>query len=474
MQNNQVVVVTGAAGCLGHHVLRLLCSKDDDCAEIRCLDLQLPTSLQQNYLETEIKKLSSQKQIQMQTIYPRINDTDTNQRPEIYSNKPTNAPFKQHQRKQSLTTTLVPTVLSKEPSTINKTVKWFQGDVRDINLVESCLQGADCIIHCAARIETSVYYADQNEDELEAVNVGGTENLLRAAIRLGVPKFIHVSSYEAWLGYEMIYYATESTLPVPRYLLYGPSGETKLAAANKVRQYSNNMLQKPARNGDQTLNAVIIELPQIYGEFDTHYVTWILKIAKFFNNQLPRISNIWTRQHPIYAGNAAWSTIVAKNRMYSDQSISGEEFIITDDTKIDDPYKFMKPFLESKGMSISQVRSYPFLVIWFLMVAFFFVYKLFRAVDVFGLTDQNLSANLVQHNNEKQKDDEKNCGQLDSKSHRKLSWYHYINPQIISIMCITNFFNRAKATLRLDYEPLFSPDESIKRSLAWYEKHCII
>ncbi len=36
----QVVLVTGASGCLGQHIVKLLQEKDDSVKEIRCLDLK--------------------------------------------------------------------------------------------------------------------------------------------------------------------------------------------------------------------------------------------------------------------------------------------------------------------------------------------------------------------------------------------------------------------------------------------------
>ena len=36
----QVVLVTGASGCLGQNIVKLLQEKDDSVKEIRCLDLK--------------------------------------------------------------------------------------------------------------------------------------------------------------------------------------------------------------------------------------------------------------------------------------------------------------------------------------------------------------------------------------------------------------------------------------------------
>lgn len=266
---SEIVVVTGASGCLGHHVVKLLVSLDEEVQEIRCLDLVEPTKLMKSILDEELVK-------------------------------------------------------SRTGLKGEKRIVWFKGDIRDINVCEKVLSDADCIIHCAAKIDLYRENEEKDLNELESINVTGTENLLKASIRLGIHKFIHVSSFEVYSGIGTIYYATENTIPKPSCLLFGPSATTKIEAENKVKQYSNNKLLKIKSRDKDFLNAIIVRFSTIYGEFDQHYVSKIMEIAKFFNGKLRRMDNIWIRQQPIYVGNAAWSLIKAKQQMNNDHTISGE------------------------------------------------------------------------------------------------------------------------------------------------------
>lgn len=298
-EGNEVVLVTGASGCLGHHVLKLLISSDNNVQEIRCLDLVEPEELMKKAIEEEQEKLVSRRRGR------------------------------------------------------GKKISWFIGDIRDVNVVErvvaygsvdsdreparandcsSSIQEdyiaipttVDCIIHCAAKVDIWKETNEQDVAELESVNVNGTENLLKAAIRFGCSKFIHVSSFEVYSGIETLYYCTESTLPDTKWFLFGASGSTKKDAENKVRHYSKNKLEREARNGRDSLNAIIVRFPTIYGEFDKHFVSKWLKVTKSLGGKLRRLDNIWIRQQPIYAANAAWSLIKANQRMNHDLSISGE------------------------------------------------------------------------------------------------------------------------------------------------------
>lgn len=289
------MVVTGSSGCLGHATVRLLIGRDEQVAEIRCLDLIRPSEFMLATIEEDLSNECEQR------------------------------------RHQSA-------------GAVKKSVHQFRGDIRDINVVERVLAGAHCVIHCAALVDFWTDTSEQDADELESINVHGTENLLKACVRLGVPKFVHVSSFETFTSYHTIYYATESTIPDTEYLLFGPSGATKKEAEAKVRQYANvklrckatpsssiaNQNEQSTSGADESrvkgdsLNAVIIRFTPIYGEHDKHYVSKILRLTKFFNGTLQRFTNIWIRQQPIYVGNAAWALVKAKQRMDVDESISGE------------------------------------------------------------------------------------------------------------------------------------------------------
>lgn len=407
---DEVVVLTGASGCLGFHTLKLLLSRDENVSEVRCLDLVEPESCMKSAIEEE---------------------------------------------------------LSKREERVR--VVWIQGDVRDINTTEHALKGADCVIHCAAKIDIWTYSDDQDASELESINVGGTENLLRTCVRLGVHKFIHVSSFEVYTGYETIYYATESTLPNTKWFLFGPSGKTKKVAERKVREYSNTKLQQEIRSGKDSLQAIVVRFPQIYGEHEKYYVSKILEVTKFFGGKLRRMDNIWIRQQPIYAANAAWALVKAKQKMDSDPSLSGEEFHITDETEIGDPFDFFQPFIESRGMHVTK-RSYSFLPIWALLVLFFAVKRFIKTADFMGLfvTKKGRLAETMERDQLKRDPTSVN---LKKETKR---WYHYVMPQTLGFVCNSCFLNRTKASLRLDYEPIVEPKEAKDRSLNWYKQHPVL
>jgi len=70
----------------------------------------------------------------------------------------------------------------------------MSGDLQDIKTLYEPLTGVDCVFHLAAHME--FYPSKRNEELIYKVNVLGTENLVRAAIKQNVKRFIHCSTTE--------------------------------------------------------------------------------------------------------------------------------------------------------------------------------------------------------------------------------------------------------------------------------------
>lgn len=77
----------------------------------------------------------------------------------------------------------------------NDKIKYFLGNVRDYDSIESCLEGVDYIFHAAAlkQVPSCEFFPW----EAAKTNVFGTENVLNAAIRQGVKKVICLSTDKA-------------------------------------------------------------------------------------------------------------------------------------------------------------------------------------------------------------------------------------------------------------------------------------
>ena len=70
-------------------------------------------------------------------------------------------------------------------------IEMVRGDINDPNEVTRAAEGCDIIIHCA--------YGNSGDDESRrAVNVVGTRNVLNAAVRARVKRFVHLSTVQVY------------------------------------------------------------------------------------------------------------------------------------------------------------------------------------------------------------------------------------------------------------------------------------
>jgi len=109
-------------------------------------------------------------------------------------------------------------------------VKFHVGDITDFQFVQKVVGDYDVVIHEAAVV--SVRRSVENPQLTNAVNVGGTMNLLKAAVDSKIQKFIYASSSSVY-GDTEVFPKVESLNPSP----VSPYGVSKLAAENYCKTF---------------------------------------------------------------------------------------------------------------------------------------------------------------------------------------------------------------------------------------------
>ena len=92
-----------------------------------------------------------------------------------------------------------------------KKVEWVEGDILDIFSLESILKDVEIIYHCAAFVS----FDKKQRKEVLQNNVEGTANLVNAALKCGVKRFLHVSSIATLGKYNEESPITESSVWIP-------------------------------------------------------------------------------------------------------------------------------------------------------------------------------------------------------------------------------------------------------------------
>ena len=143
-------------------------------------------------------------------------------------------------------------------------LRFVLGDVRDAGAVADALRGAGVVYHLAARAPEMGAACDV--DDAFATNVLGTFNVLRAAARWNVSRFIFVSSHAA--------YGEPVSLPVTEgqpLLAIGAYGASKVAGEVYCRAFRQEF----------GLQTNVLRLAQVYGarDFGRMIPVWLQRAA---------------------------------------------------------------------------------------------------------------------------------------------------------------------------------------------------
>lgn len=110
-----------------------------------------------------------------------------------------------------------------------------RGDIMDPPSLLQLAEGMDVLIHCAA----ALHFVPKDKNDIRYyydVNIGGTENTIKAAVQCGVKQFIHISSTAAMGDY---YNAErdETAVCAPE----SDYGKSKLGAEQAVNEYQGKL-----------------------------------------------------------------------------------------------------------------------------------------------------------------------------------------------------------------------------------------
>jgi UDP-N-acetylglucosamine 4,6-dehydratase len=110
------------------------------------------------------------------------------------------------------------------PDTKYDAMRYFIGDVRDLDRLKRAFIGIDYVIHAAAM--KHVHIAEYNPDECIKTNIGGAENVIKASLASNVSKVVALSTDKACAPINL-YGATKLT------------SDKLFIAANNIRGFQN-------------------------------------------------------------------------------------------------------------------------------------------------------------------------------------------------------------------------------------------
>ncbi len=162
-------------------------------------------------------------------------------------------------------------------------VEFHQGDMRDYDVVRQAVSGVDVVYHLAF-VQA---FSKRPEKEKWEINVGGTENFLKASLEEGVGRFVHTSTVEVYSPFPPFPVTEDSPTDRP----FGWYGRHKKACEDICWYYHR----------EHGLPLTMVRLPTICGR--GYYVR--IDLLKAFDFLLANRPVLWFGGKPIM-GDFIW------------------------------------------------------------------------------------------------------------------------------------------------------------------------
>jgi 3beta-hydroxy-Delta5-steroid dehydrogenase / steroid Delta-isomerase len=302
---------------------------------------------------------------------------------------------------------------SPSPLPAHERLQVLEGDICDQDTVATAVEGIDTIFHTAAIIDlmggSSV--TEEYRQRSFAVNLGGTENLVRAGQAAGVSRFVYTASNSVVMGGQRIAGGNETMPYTDRFNdLYT---ETKVAAERFVL----------SQNGIDGLLTCSIRPSGIWGRGDQ------TMFRKVFESVLAGhvkvlVGSKHAKLDNSYVHNLIHGFILAAEHLVPGGTAPGQAYFINDGEPIN-MFEFSRPVVVACGEPFPTLRV-PARLVWLAMVGWQWLH--FR----FGLPKPLLE------------------------------------PLAIERISRDNYFSIDKARRDLGYEPLFTTEEAMADCLPYY------
>jgi 3beta-hydroxy-Delta5-steroid dehydrogenase / steroid Delta-isomerase len=289
----------------------------------------------------------------------------------------------------------------------------FQGDITNVDDVAAAVDGIDTVIHTAAVIDLmgGASVTEEYRRRSFAVNVTGTRNLVHAAQKSGVQRFVYTASNSVVMGGQSISGGDETLPYTDRFNdLYT---ETKVAAEKFVLN----------ENGVSGMLTCSIRPSGIWGRGDQ------TMFRKVFESVLAGHVKVLVGNKDIkldnsYVHNLVHGFILAAQHLVEGGTAPGQAYFINDGEPIN-MFEFARPVVEACGEPFPRFRV-PGRMVWFAMTVWQFLH--FR----FGLPKPLLE------------------------------------PLAVERIYLDNYFSIAKAERDLGYRPKYTTAEALEHCLPYY------
>lgn len=229
-------------------------------------------------------------------------------------------------------------------------VTFVQGDVRHFAQVEKAVTNVDCVFHIAS-------YGMSGREQLnwqliEAVNIQGTENILKACTVHGVSRLVYTSTFNVVFGGQVIENGDESLPYLPLHLHPDHYSRTKSLAEMAVLKANGTALC----NGFGVLRTCALRPAGIYGPGEQRHLPRIVNyiekgIFRFVYGKPTSLVEF------VHVDNLVSAHILAAEALMADKQhrSAGQAYFISDGQPVNN-FEFFRPLVEGLGYSFPKLR----------------------------------------------------------------------------------------------------------------------
>ncbi|XP_069758321.1 short-chain dehydrogenase/reductase family 42E member 1 isoform X2 [Narcine bancroftii] len=227
---------------------------------------------------------------------------------------------------------------------------FVRGNVCNYLEVEAAFRNVDCVFHLAS-------YGMSGREQLnikliEAVNVKGTDNVIQACLRNGVPRLLYTSTYNVVFGGQVIKNGDESLPYFPLHLYPDHYSRTKSVAEMKVLYANTSKLRK----GSGVLRTCALRPAGIYGPGEQRHLPRIVNyiekgLFKFVYGAADCLVEF------VHIDNLVSAQILASEALTGNKNYiaAGQAYFISDGKPINN-FEFFKPLVEGLGYKYPTIR----------------------------------------------------------------------------------------------------------------------
>lgn len=225
---------------------------------------------------------------------------------------------------------------SLDPSIVARSlipIESLRGDVTSASDVRRALAGARTVFHLASVVDVSL----RPGPRIEAVNVGGTRNVIEACRDEGVRTLVYTSSEDVVLSEVPVAHGDES---------YGyPSSPIHPYVATKIE---GEKLARAA-HGQGSLRTIAIRPVHVYGPDDPHAI--VTSLRALASGSVPfLVGHAGARFDIVYVDNVAHAHLLAASALERDPSRVGGRAYFVGEGQRPNYFEFLRPYAEGRGV----------------------------------------------------------------------------------------------------------------------------